>query len=314
MLFSVLIANYNNSRFLDAALKSVYQQTYSNWEVVLVDDGSTDEFERVIKAYSDDPRIKVFRNGNNKGCAYTKRKLAANAAGDILAFLDPDDELHADALKIMVRAHRERPDCSIIHSTHYVCDQFMNIEKISEKPKALPENTPYLFLSDGSIHAFATFKRSSYDKTAGMEPIREHDKAVDQDLYYILEEAGNVLFINIPLYYYRIHNGSISNWGQEGAAMKEHFSIIEKACLRRMEKLHDIKTEAAQEWFRKYRTRYYKIRILNSFRRRAWFRFAGSVMVFPFIGGADNIVSYCRKLPKEGFSLLRKSFVESYRH
>jgi glycosyltransferase involved in cell wall biosynthesis len=314
MLFSVLIANYNNSRFLDEALKSVYSQTYSEWEVILVDDGSTDEFEEVIKAYSNDPKIKIFRNGINKGCSYTKRKLAANAAGEILAFLDPDDSLHFDALLVMIEAHQKRPDCSIIHSTHYVCDEFLNPERVSLKPKALPEKTPYLFLSDGSIHAFATFKKNSYNKTEGLTPLRKNDKAIDQELYYILEEAGDVHFINMPLYYYRIHSGSISNWGNEVEAMKSHFTIIEEACRRRIKKLKLDKTGEANYWIKKYRTRYYKVRILNSFRKRYWLRFTISLLIFPFIGGMENIINYFKKLPREGFSLIRKSFAGSYKH
>jgi glycosyltransferase involved in cell wall biosynthesis len=314
MLFSVLIANYNNSRFLGEALKSVYSQTYSDWEVVLVDDGSTDEFEEVIKAYSNDPKIQIFRNGVNKGCSYTKRKLAANAAGEILAFLDPDDSLHFDALRIMAEAHQKRPDCSIIHSTHYVCDEFLHPERVSQKPRALPEKTPYLFMSDGSIHAFATFKKASYNKTEGLTALRKNDKAIDQELYYILEEVGNVFFISIPLYYYRIHKGSISNCGQESEAMKSHFTIIEETCRRRIKKLKLDKTDEANYWIKKYRTRYYKVRILNSFRTRSWLKFTISLLIFPFIGGMENIITYFKKLPREGFSLIRESFAGSYKH
>jgi glycosyltransferase involved in cell wall biosynthesis len=314
MLFSVLIANYNNSRFLDAALKSVYNQTYTQWEIIVVDDGSTDEFEYVIRNYASDARVKVFRNSANRGCAYTKRKLAANATGDILAFLDPDDELHVDALRMMVTAHKRHPGCSIIHSTHYVCDQHLRVERISEKPKPLPANTPYLLLSDGSIHAFASFKKSSYDRTGGMAPLRRNDKAVDQDLYYILEEVGDVLFIDSPLYYYRIHGGSISNCGQEGAATISHNTIIEDACKRRIQKLKTENTPPSKIWIRKYRTRYYKVRILNSYRRRAWATFIGSIIIFPFIGGMPNLINYFNKLPREGVNLFRKSFVENYKH
>lgn len=314
MLFSILIANYNNSRYLDCALQSVYKQTYSNWEVILIDDGSKDEFEQVISGYRDDQRIKILRNEVNMGCAYTKVRCVANATGDVLAFLDPDDALHIDALRIMSEAHQNHSECSIIHSTHFVCDQNLVVGQISQKPRELPEKTPYLLLSDGSIHAFATFKKSSYNKTEGMAPLRRNDKAVDQDLYYILEEVGKVCFINIPLYYYRIHKGSISNCGQEGAAMKEHFTIIEEACLRRISKLKLSESSDASYLIRRYRTRYYKVRIFNSFRRRLWVRFIISLIIFLFIGGMENIISYCKKLPSEGYTLIRRSFVENYRH
>ena len=262
MLFSILVANYNNSRFLDTALKSVQSQSYTHWEVILVDDGSTDEFEKIVAQFKTDKRIKIYRNEKNAGCGYTKRKCAESASGDILAFLDPDDALDPNALKIMLEAHIQKPGCSIIHSTHFICDDSLNIKKTAAYPRSLPANTPYLLLNDGSVHAFATFKKSCYDKTDGISPLNK--KAVDQDLYYKLEETGDIFFINKPLYYYRIHTGAISNAGQEAAATLVHYSIIEEACLRRLRQLkRNYPATTIKYWIKKYRTRYYKIRILT---------------------------------------------------
>jgi glycosyltransferase involved in cell wall biosynthesis len=312
MLFSLLMANYNNSRYLSNSIKSVLEQTYLNWEIILVDDGSTDQFETVIGPYSMDSRIKVFRLGQNRGCAYAKYLCAQKATGDLLAFLDVDDMLEPNALKIMVEAHIQNPDCSIIHSTHFLCDEFLNVVRVNTSPKPLPANTPYLLIGDASIHHFATFKKSAYNKTSGIEPVKEKDKVGDQELYYLLEEQGKVLFINQPLYYYRIHAGSISNWGNEAEATKQHYAVIEESCQRRIRKLKTDKQPGGAYWIRKYRTRYYKIRVMNSFRRKQWLRFFYSIMLFPFVGGMENIISYCRKLPKEGFTLIRRTFFSSY--
>jgi glycosyltransferase involved in cell wall biosynthesis len=313
MLFSVLMANYNNSRYLDNSIKSVLDQTYTNWEIVLVDDGSTDEFETVVEKYEDDNRVKVFRLGQNKGCGYAKAFCAEKAVGDVLAFLDVDDQLVPEALEIMVAAHIENPGCSIIHSTHFLCNEHLEIIRINTSPKPLPANTPYLFLSDASIHHFATFKKLAYNKTKGLDPVREKDRAGDQELYYLLEEQGAVLFINQPLYYYRIHPGSISNWGNEVVTNNQHNAIIEESCLRRIKELRRSRPGDAAYWIKKYKTRYYKVRILNSFRRRQWIPFFSSLLVFPFVGGMGNIISYFRKLPNQGFPLLKRTFSSSYR-
>lgn len=316
MLFSLLIANYNNSRFLAECLESVYAQTYSNWEVIIADDGSKDNFEEVIKTYSQDPRIQVYRNIKNEGCTFTKRRLASLMNGDIAAFLDPDDALRSDALELMVTLHQQNPNASIIHSTHYVCNEKLAVQRISEKPKQLPQGIPYLLLSDGSIHAFATFKKSSYRKTDGIFPVKSNvdDKAADQNLYYILEEVGDVLFINKPLYYYRIHKGSISNEGQELKAMICHNNIIKAACLRRINQLKKKQSAENLKWIKIYKVRYHKVNILNSFRTKEYGAFIYSLLLYPFTGGMENIISYCKKIPKEGFSLFRRSFVETYKH
>lgn len=309
MLFSVLIAHYNNSRFLTVALNSVLNQTYTNWEVILVDDGSTDEFEQVVAAYTAEPRIKIYRSNKNYGCGHAKRKCAEYATGQILAFLDPDDALEVNALEIMVKAHIEKPDCSIINSTHYICDEQLNSNRIAGYPRALPNGTPYLLLSDGRIHHFASFKKDCYDRTAGISA--SNKKAVDQDLYYKLEETGDVFFIDLPLYYYRIHKGSISNAGKEAEATLWHYAIIEEACLRRIQQIKE-QQPVQKKWIKIYRTRYYKIKAFRSYRTKSWFTLAGSLFLFPFVGGMGNLISYFKKLPKEGDALFKKSFSDNY--
>lgn len=309
MLFSVLIANYNNSKYLAVALSSVLRQTYTNWEVILVDDGSTDDFEKVIEPYKTDARIKIYRNSKNYGCGYTKRKCAEYATGTLLGFLDPDDALEADALKIMVEAHMQKPACSLIHSTHYICDEHLNSKRIAEYTRELPSGTAYLLLSDGRIHHFATFKKECYDKTEGISALNK--KAVDQDLYYKLEERGDIFYISLPLYYYRIHAGAISTSGKESEATLWHYAIIQEACLRRIKKLKQQKP-VQRQWIKIYRARYYKIRAFHSYRSKNWFKLATSLAAFPFVGGWGNLISYFKKLPKEGTALVKKSFAGNY--
>ncbi|MBC8034459.1 MAG: hypothetical protein H7Y03_09955, partial [Chitinophagaceae bacterium] len=231
----------------------------------------------------------------------------------VLAFLDPDDSLAPEALQIMHDAHLERPECSIIHSTHYVCDASMKVIRIAEYPKVLPHNTPFLLIGDGSVHHLATFKKSCYNRTPGLAEKRKIDKAVDMELYYLLEEEGSIFFIDLPLYYYRIHSGSISNWGNENLAKIAHYNIIEQACLRRISKLRKNKSADARHMMKRYRTRYHKVRIFHGFRKKNWIKFGTSLMIFPFVGGMDNLISYFKKLPVEGVSLIKKSFVTDYK-
>jgi len=314
MLFSVLIAHYNNARYLAQCIDSVLAQTYKTWEIVLVDDGSTDHFREVFELYAGHSNIRVYFNDQNRGVSYTKHRLLELAQGQLASFLDPDDAITPDALYTMVSAHLLHPECSIINSTHFVCDDKLNVERVSEKPKALPKDTPYLLVGDGSIHAFATFKMTAYNKSRGLIPERKFDKAIDQDLYYLLEEHGSVLFINKPLYYYRIHKGSISNMGQERKAMIEHFKLVEMACLRRMEKLAKTGKPEDKIWFTKYRVRYNYSKILRGVRSGNWFIAIPSAIIYPFTGGADHLKHYLSKVRTNGLSVFKRSFVETYKH
>lgn len=89
-LFSLLIANYNNGKFFQDCYNSIMAQTYSNWEVIIVDDASTDNSVAIIKKIiGDDTRFKVYENPENKGCGFTKRKCAELATGELLCIPRP---------------------------------------------------------------------------------------------------------------------------------------------------------------------------------------------------------------------------------
>ena len=305
--FSLLVANYNNSRYLAKCIQSIYDQSFTDWEIVIVDDGSTDEFEEVISCYEQDARIRIFYNDKNMGCSFTKNRLASIGEGVVLAFLDPDDTLHNEALEEMETAHRNHPECSLIYSTHYICDELLTPYRVADYPKALPYNTPYLLLSDGSVHAFASFKKACYDAGDPLSKDRHLDKAIDQELYYLLEERGDLFFIDKPLYYYRIHPGSISNMGKEYEAANAHYEIIMERCRKRIEKLLEANTPEATRSIRRYNTRYHRIRIIYSLRQKKWGSMLSSLLQYPFIGGGSHLWSYLAKLPRERMSLIRKT-------
>ncbi len=120
--FSILIANYNNGKYLEEALQSVFQQTCTDWEIVLVDDCSTDGLsEQIYAQYADDNRIHIYRNEKNMGCGYTKRRCAELATGKWCVYLDPDDMLRRDALSIVNQCFTPPPithtHTPYIHST-----------------------------------------------------------------------------------------------------------------------------------------------------------------------------------------------------
>lgn len=207
-LFSVLIANYNNGQYLEECLQSIFAQTYKNWEIVIVDDASTDDSNNIYEKFSDDERVTVIVNRKNKGCGYTKRKCVEIARGEICGFVDADDALSHDALELMIRYHLDNPGFSIIYSTHYVCDQNLTPKEIADYVGQIPNHSKSCWTLRPVISHFASFKRVNYLNTKGISPI--YHKAADKDLYYKLEDTGPVLFIDKPLYFYRHHLNSIS--------------------------------------------------------------------------------------------------------
>lgn len=199
-LFSVLIANYNNGKYLMDAIESVRQQTYTNWEIILVDDGSTDNSHELYKELEQDERIHIFLNDQNHGCGYTKRRCAELANGEICGFLDPDDALLSEALEVMVGTHGKHPAASMIYSSQIIADKDLE-NQYEVKGKAIPKDKSYLEVISGGPTQFTSFKTQSYNKTNGIDP--KFKRAVDQDLYFKLEEVGELVYVDKPLYIYR---------------------------------------------------------------------------------------------------------------
>jgi glycosyltransferase involved in cell wall biosynthesis len=97
--FSIIIPVFNKEQFIDKTLKSVLAQTYSDYEIILVNDGSTDESETIIKTFSD-PRIRYFYK-KNEGVAVARNFGIDKAQGEYLCFLDADDIWYPNFLKTM---------------------------------------------------------------------------------------------------------------------------------------------------------------------------------------------------------------------
>lgn len=227
-LFSLLIANYNNGRFFSDCYQSIVAQTYKNWEVVLVDDGSTDDsVAQIKKIIGDDARFRFFENTENKGCGFTKRRCAELAQGELCAFLDPDDAITPDALDLMVLEHEKHSEASMIYSQPYFCDENLNIQT-EKKSRQVANNDPYFFNFDGSVFAFLSYKKSFYDRTQGINSYLQ--RAVDCDLEFILYEVGPCFHVDKTLYKYRIHKGGIStNTNQDKAYFWYWVAIIDAA-------------------------------------------------------------------------------------
>ena len=120
-LISVIIPTYNHANFLGKALESVIQQTYSNWEAIVVDNQSTDETNQIINKYSD-PRIQYFKISNNGIIAKSRNLGINNSKGEWIAFLDSDDWWTKDKLEVCLENIDDNVDF-IYHQLEIVYDK-----------------------------------------------------------------------------------------------------------------------------------------------------------------------------------------------
>jgi len=200
------MANYNNEHYIQEAIKSVIDQTFSNWELLILDDGSTDNSIAIINEYLEDNRIYLNRNLINKGKVSCLLDLISRSRAEIFGILDSDDMLDEDALSCMYYAHLKDQNCGFIYSQFEFCDSNMN--PISPGfCREVPQGETNL--RDIYSSAFRTFKKVYYEKTDGYN--EEFINGEDRDIVLKMEEVTNFFFVDKVLYKHRILSDSISN-------------------------------------------------------------------------------------------------------
>jgi glycosyltransferase involved in cell wall biosynthesis len=106
MLVSIIIPTFNRLKFLQRAIASIEAQSYQNYEIIIVDDASTDE----TQAYLQKSKHKSVHLSENRGVSYARNRGLALAQGTLISFLDSDDQWHEDKLLHQVSFHQEHPE------------------------------------------------------------------------------------------------------------------------------------------------------------------------------------------------------------
>jgi len=118
---SVITPVYNGGRYLSAAIDSLFAQTFADWELIAIDDGSTDETLEILRSY-DDPRVRYVWQKNAGESAARNRGLSM-ARGEFVSFLDADDMYLPNALADMTRFLYDHQHYDVVFSNGYVCDE-----------------------------------------------------------------------------------------------------------------------------------------------------------------------------------------------
>lgn len=122
-LVSVIMPAYNASRFIKDSINSVINQTYSNWELLIINDGSTDNTGNIIKSFTDH-RIRFFEKENG-GVSTARNMGLSNMKGDFFCLLDADDELPENSLELRTNYLEEHPEIDLLDGWVLVMDQQM---------------------------------------------------------------------------------------------------------------------------------------------------------------------------------------------
>lgn len=221
-LVSILVLTYNRASYIETAIDGVLNQTYQNFELVIIDDGSTDNTAEILAGYTDS-RITKILHTNNAGLHTRRAESLTYATGTYTAVLDSDD-VWTDTTKLaqQVAFLEENPACVVVGTFITLCD-----------PTGESIGTNSYHTDDRSIrdailwrnqftHSSVLMRTAALQKVAGY---RDTGLAEDLDLFLQLGNVGT--FANIPLYMtnYRIHTDSFNP--QKQAMAKAVLGIIQ---------------------------------------------------------------------------------------
>lgn len=205
-LVSIITPMYNAEKFVENTIKSVLNQTYSQWEMLIVDDCSTDSSAEIVKSYATkDSRIKYLKSDSNKGVSNARNMALASAKGQFIAFLDSDDMWYESKLEKQINFMKKN-NYTITFTAYELIDEDNNkLNKIIN----IPEKVDYKnLLKSNSLGCLTVvIDRSKVDFDIRMSGVRHEDYA----LWLSILKSGHVAHgINEVLALYRKSNNSLS--------------------------------------------------------------------------------------------------------
>ncbi len=204
-LVSVLMTAYNREKYIADAIESVLGSSYTNFELIIVDDGSNDDTVAIASGYADkDNRIKLYINEKNLGDYPNRNKVASYAKGEFIMYVDSDDKILPDGFKHCIAAMQGFPQAGLgMQYNSSVSEPFMMDSELAIKKHFFEK--PSLMIGPGG-----TIMRKSFFDQIGGYP-EKYGPA--NDLYFNLKAVavGPLLMLPFTFNYYRIHSGQEQN-------------------------------------------------------------------------------------------------------
>lgn len=201
--------NYNYGKYIDDAIKSVLTQTFNDWELLIIDDESTDNSLQIINKYKNHKKIRIIKQ-KNKGLNTTNNIAIRLSNSEYITRLDPDDYLDENFLLVLSKSLDKNKKYGLVYPDYYIVDKYKNIKNIHIHSKINKKNT----LKDSPAHGACTmFRRDILLNIGSYDEIFKCQDGYDIWLKFI--QKYNPLNINLPLFYYRQHEISLSKKKQD---------------------------------------------------------------------------------------------------
>ncbi|MGV0995339.1 glycosyltransferase family 2 protein [Empedobacter falsenii] len=198
---TIAIPFYNAEKYLAEAIDSVLWQTSNNWQLLLIDDGSTDRSLTIANEYANnDQRITVFSDGENKNLGFRLNQIPNLINTDYLARMDADDIMHPQRIEKQLKILIDNPDIDVLGTNAYSIDEANNVIGIRldiNQDKLIEVNH---FIHPTIMAKRVWFKNNPYDiKAVRLE---------DAELWYRTKKDSKFMILTEPLLFYREFSGS----------------------------------------------------------------------------------------------------------
>lgn len=207
-LVSIITPMYNSENFILKTIESVVNQTYSNWELLLIDDGSTDNTIQIVEGFKQKySNIRLLQNSTNLGAAQSRNKGIIEAKGDYIAFLDADDLWKPNKLDQQIQ-FMQNHNCDVSFSSYEQIDE--NGKPLNKLVQAIPKLTYNKYLKTNYIGNLTGMYNA---KTLGKITSPDLRKRQDWLLWLaaIKKSSKPALGIQESLAYYRVRQNSMSS-------------------------------------------------------------------------------------------------------
>ena len=211
-IVTVFMAAYNAAQFIEKSIQSILNQTFNDFELLIVDDGSTDNTLEIIRSFTDD-RITIIENKINRGLIYTRNLAIQYARGTYLAIQDSDDISLPNRLERQFEILNQNQNIALIGSKAYTIDDQDNLlDKKLDVLKGSKLLKAQLFFENTFVHSSIMMRMSIFKEIGGYQT---YPSAEDYELFIRISEKYNVENLDEYLVYYRVHNNSFSTVKQD---------------------------------------------------------------------------------------------------
>ena len=217
-LVSIIMPSYNTAKYIAAAIVSVQNQTYTNWELVVVDDYSTDDTDKVVKPLLSDARIRYLKNEKNSGAAVSRNRALRESKGKWIAFLDSDDIWVPEKLEKQIR-FMEQNGYAFTYTDYMIQLNGTWLPYIYTGPSVVNRRKMYDYCYFSTITVM-------YDREKiGLIQIENLRKNNDYAMWLQVIEKSDCYRLPECMSYYIKHEGSVSS-GKKWKLIKWHYKLF----------------------------------------------------------------------------------------